>query len=103
MPSITLDSPTSKNLIAKLEAENIEFTITGRFPGTENIPISPFPTKFGLGAKITISVAHKDANIFDSICRRVMTPNEGQTDEEREYPPGFLMHVRSRIMGLFGR
>ena len=102
MASMTFDISSARKAIAKLEAEGIPFKIKQRSSGVRDMPVAPIPTKFGLGAKVSIRVAPQYDDAFESICKAVMTPPEDWETVGRVYPPGFIMGTKAWFKKLFG-
>lgn len=69
MPVGTLDVTTSEKVISRLKEAGIRFSIIERVSGVEDMPVTPLPTKFGLGAQVKIRVGRNDAEEFEGICR----------------------------------
>ena len=102
MASMTFDISSARKAIAKLEAEGIQFSIKKSDSGVRGMPITPLPTRFGLGAKVCIRVRPQDDDAFESICKAVMTPSEDWEVVDRVYPPGCLMGTTAWFENLFG-
>ena len=66
------------------------------------MPVTPLPTKFGLGAKVSIRVAPQYDDAFELICKTVMTPSEDWEVSNRVYPPGFIMGTKAWFKKIFG-
>jgi hypothetical protein len=99
---MTFDISSARKAIAKLEAEGIPFKIKQRDSGVRNMPVAPLPTKYGLGAKVSIRVAPQYDDAFEVICKAVMTPSEDWEVVGRVYPPGFIMGTQAWFKKLFG-
>ena len=102
MASMTFDISSARKAIARLEAEGIPFSVKQRDSGVRNMPVTPMPTRFGLGAKVSIRVASEYDDAFEVICKTVMTPPEDWESVDRVYPPGFIMGTKSWLKRLFG-
>jgi len=102
MASMTFDISSARKAIARLEAEGIAFTVKQRSSGVRNMPVTPMPTRFGLGAQVSIRVKPQDDDAFEAICKAVMTPPEDWEVVGRVYPPGFIMGTKTFFKKLFG-
>ena len=100
MPKITVEHVYAKNIISKLKNQEVQFTTRSNNLEVRNtMPTHHSAGTNGLGVKTTIQVRHKDAEIFDDICRSALG-----CIEEREVPVGkalretwpFKMFFRNR-------
>jgi len=70
--------------------------------GVRNMPVTPMPTRFGMGAQVSIRVRPQDDDAFEVICKAVMTPPEDWEDVGRVYPLGFITGMKTFCKKLFG-
>ena len=66
------------------------------------MPVTPMPTRFGMGAQVSIRVRPQDDDAFEVICKAVMTPPEDWEVVGRVYPPGFIKGTKTFFKKLFG-
>jgi len=76
--------------------------LTKKNSGVRNMPVTPMPTRFGMGAQVSIRVRPQDDDAFEVICKAVMTPPEDWEVVGRVYPPGFITGTKTFFKKLFG-
>ena len=76
--------------------------LTKKNSGVRNMPVTPMPKRFGMGAQVSIRVRPQDDDAFEVICKAVMTPPEDWEDVGRVYPLGFITGMKTFCKKLFG-